>query len=170
MDEQHRREVEQLEREAGRPGARPDEIQRLRNEVVEEILTLRCPGCGRAFYDFDGCLSVACSMDAGGAALGCGEHFCALCLQSCGKGGEGSVNAHRHVPACQFNPTRENFGSAQLVKEAHRERRTRLLRAFLARQRAEVRPPLLAALERDLEYLGMSWQDFAEEDRREVSH
>ena len=56
------------------------EAARLRLEVVENVLTLRCPRCKMAFLDYTGCIALEC--------LNCKAAFCALCLEDCGK------NAH----------------------------------------------------------------------------
>ena len=63
----------------------------LRNKVVNEILTLRCPRCQQAFFDFDGCFSIRCST--------CQCSFCGWCLKDCGS------DAHSHVKTCKFKPT-----------------------------------------------------------------
>jgi hypothetical protein len=55
----------------------------LRNRVVEEILTLHCPRCAQAFFDFEGCFALKCSK--------CPCNFCGWCLEDCGK------DAHPHV-------------------------------------------------------------------------
>ena len=41
-----------------------DEMQRLvlvqRRHVEEELLQIKCPGCGHAFAEFDGCFAIKC--------------------------------------------------------------------------------------------------------------
>jgi hypothetical protein len=72
-----------------------------RLHIVENILTLKCPRCRKAFLDFNGCFALKCEDDdsairgavAGGAG-GCGCGFCAWCLWDCG------ADAHRHVANC----------------------------------------------------------------------
>lgn len=54
------------------------------NELSEE-LTMKCPRCNTAFYDYDGCNALSCSQ------VTCGAAFCALCLKDCGS------DAHEHV-------------------------------------------------------------------------
>jgi hypothetical protein len=137
--------------------------------VVETILELRCPGCKRVFIDFQPgvCFALNCAgADHRGREYGCRNNFCAYCLESCGKDGPGSAVAHRHVANCQHNiaPGKDIFGQPDPVRffeQAQRERRTRMLRAFVARQQPEVRAPLLAALAQDLRDLGMRPGDFA---------
>eukprot|EP00929_Paragymnodinium_shiwhaense_P066224 TRINITY_DN33192_c0_g1_i2.p1 TRINITY_DN33192_c0_g1~~TRINITY_DN33192_c0_g1_i2.p1 ORF type:complete len:1248 (-),score=333.73 TRINITY_DN33192_c0_g1_i2:377-4120(-) len=36
-------------------------VRAVRNHIVEEILTLKCPRCGQAFLDFVGCFALQCS-------------------------------------------------------------------------------------------------------------
>ncbi|GKY91871.1 hypothetical protein MPSEU_000158700 [Mayamaea pseudoterrestris] len=35
---------------------------KLRMRVIDEILTLRCPRCQQAFFDFDGCFAIRCGV------------------------------------------------------------------------------------------------------------
>jgi serine/threonine protein kinase len=60
-----------------------EKVRRLRNIIVERDLTLHCPRCGQAFYDFQGCCALHCKNS-------CGAAFCGLCLTDCGD------NAHNH--------------------------------------------------------------------------
>eukprot|EP00746_Dinoflagellata_sp_MGD_P013279 gnl/MRDRNA2_/MRDRNA2_128630_c0_seq1.p1 gnl/MRDRNA2_/MRDRNA2_128630_c0~~gnl/MRDRNA2_/MRDRNA2_128630_c0_seq1.p1 ORF type:complete len:365 (+),score=62.67 gnl/MRDRNA2_/MRDRNA2_128630_c0_seq1:125-1096(+) len=81
--------ADRRERRASEVGQNKNEdckvFDRLRAEVRENILTLRCPriGCGQAFVDFDGCNAPTCH------ACGCG--FCAICFKDCGE------DAHDHI-------------------------------------------------------------------------
>ena len=61
------------------------------------VLCTRCPGCGGAVLDFDGCFALTCARERYG---GCGTHFCAFCLVVCPQ------DAHAHVAACLENPNR----------------------------------------------------------------
>jgi hypothetical protein len=63
---------------------------RFLSELVDDSLTLRCPACGLAFVDFDGCLALECR---------CGAFFCALCLKHC----DGWHHCHAHVRDCVEN-------------------------------------------------------------------
>jgi predicted outer membrane repeat protein len=56
-----------------------------RAHILEEVLTLKCPRCGQAWLDWDGCMALTCS------AAGCGCGFCGWCLKDCG------ANAHAHI-------------------------------------------------------------------------
>ena len=65
------------------------EVHAARVHLIEDVLTLKCPRCGQAFLDFDGCFALTCSR--------CGCGFCGWCLHDCGD------DAHRHVANCAFN-------------------------------------------------------------------
>ena len=71
------------------------EMLRLRNHIQNKILTLRCPGCEAAFYDFTGCFSVTCET--------CKICFCGYCFKNCG------ADAHPHVLECPENPWPKSY-------------------------------------------------------------
>lgn len=52
---------------------------------LSEKLTMKCPRCSTAFYDYDGCNALRCGQ------IACHAAFCALCLKDCGS------DAHEHV-------------------------------------------------------------------------
>lgn len=60
-----------------------DALSGPRRHIVENILTLKCPRCKAAFFDFTDCLALKC------ATCTCG--FCACCMTDCGQ------DAHAHV-------------------------------------------------------------------------
>ena len=68
-----------------------------RKHIEEEILQMKCPrqGCRQAFYDFDGCFALSCSL--------CPCKFCGWCLQDCG-----DQDAHPHVLICGKVPGGED--------------------------------------------------------------
>jgi len=91
----------------------------LRNKVIEDFLTLKCPRCSKAFLDFDGCFALKCSA--------CPCAFCGWCLQDCG------TDAHPHVIKCSSKP-KENksyFGSFEQFEVAQHKRQQKLLSTFL---------------------------------------
>ena len=49
---------------------------------LSDKLTMKCPRCGVAFDDYEGCNALRCS---------CGAAFCAVCLEDC------QADAHAHV-------------------------------------------------------------------------
>jgi hypothetical protein len=113
--------------------------------LSDSILTLRCPGrgCGTAFFDFEGCFALTCSV--------CRTAFCAWCLKRCGR------DAHDHVRRCGSNrsPDRGFYGTEAQFCDAQRERRTQLLKERLRRVQPALRAPLLDALHAELDGAAM---------------
>lgn len=64
-------------------------LQKNRQHVVDNILTLRCPKCCQAYYDFNGCLSLTCTK--------CKCFFCAKCHHISTNSGAN----HTHVASCK---------------------------------------------------------------------
>ena len=116
---------------------------RLRNKVVNEILTLRCPRCEQAFFDFDGCFSIKCNN--------CPCSFCGWCLEDCGD------DAHPHVRMCKFKAKSADsyFGTRKQFEEIHCIRQKRELDKFLGALPAAERCTLLASLVDDLQDIGL---------------
>ncbi|KAJ1407003.1 hypothetical protein B484DRAFT_206924 [Ochromonadaceae sp. CCMP2298] len=105
------------------------EALRVRTHIVEEILTLKCPRCRKAFVDFEACFALSCSDDRG---HGCGSFFCAFRLALCR-----SEDAHQHVAQCPHNTNEggDVWGPIGNFEEAQRLRRLRLLRSIWGRWR-----------------------------------
>lgn len=119
----------------------------LRNHIVEEILTLRCPRCSCAFLDFDGCFALTCSN--------CKCGFCGWCLKDCG------YDAHAHVKTCPSKPPEARneayFGTKDQFQEAQRKRRRRELIGFLQKlDSVEEQQAALFSLRQDLKDLGLN--------------
>ena len=116
----------------------------LRIEIIDQILTLRCPvkRCRMAFVDFEGCFDLTCS--------GCHVHFCAWCIRHCSP-----TDVHSHVREC---PERSGNGlfHDQRVFEAHqRRRRKQLVLQRLRKETADVRKRALKSLHCDLRDLNI---------------
>ena len=60
--------------------------------AVEESMVTRCPKCGQAFIDFEGCLSLKCSN--------CSSYFCGLCL----KLDKTNQESHQHITDVHEGP------------------------------------------------------------------
>jgi len=119
-------------------------VRAVRNHIVEEILTLKCPRCGQAFLDFVGCFALQCSR--------CPCGFCAWCGAD-----SGGSNAHEHVRGCREKPPGADvfFGSFEQFEAAQRQRRQRLLRQFLPSLDAQTRGAVVQEMRRDLADLGL---------------
>ena len=149
-----------------------DATSRLRNQVIDSILTLRCPhadckkamhfqveeGSGLRLLPWTGCFAVICKDDGGN---GCKKHFCGWCFAPFGAGKEGDSECHRHVVSCAHNtaPGRDVYGgpdALRLFDAALLASRRRALDAFLAKQPAAQRAPLLTSLARELKEAGLA--------------
>ena len=100
--------------------AESQEVERAALHVQNQILTLRCPSCTTAFFDYDGCAALRCGA--------CQATFCALCLTAC----DSSNATHRHVRTCDLNPNPGSyFVQAAQFEAVHRVRKRDLLAAYL---------------------------------------
>lgn len=113
-------------------------VHAARNHIVEEILTLKCPVCGQAYIDFEGCFALKCSRCAAG--------FCAWC----GTGGAG--DAHSHVRQCDHKPPGADiyFGTDEQFQQAQDDRKKRLLKSFLSTLEEETRNAVQVELHTEL--------------------
>ena len=114
----------------------------LRMEVLDDILTLKCPAqnCRQAFHDYDGCAALTCSS--------CKTGFCAYCLDNCGS------DAHAHVARCPERLTDDFFLPLQRFHEHHRVRKGRLIAERLRKEPPAVQRAALRLLKPDLELPG----------------
>jgi hypothetical protein len=124
-----------------------DALARGRSHIINSILTLKCPRCGKAFDGFDGCFALSCSDDAG---HGCGASFCAFCLQQ-------STWLHAHVLTCPHNsiPNGGVFADEAVFEAAQRARRQRLTHQYLHTLSPDLRGQVLAAVEQELQGIGI---------------
>jgi hypothetical protein len=106
--EEMRNELMRLQGESER------RIHRHRLHICENIFTLKCPRCERAFIDFepDHCLALKCDCTSPP------NQFCGWCLKDCGS------DAHPHVRTCPKNLTPGNLfaSSPEQFMTAHRAR------------------------------------------------
>ncbi len=146
VDEALKEQETRLKKEFERIQAIKDEeermAERLRLEIIENILTLRCPGCKCAFIDYVGCAALTCSK--------CNAHFCALCLIDCG------ADAHAHVAHCIDNPTPGNvFISQEQFNKQHSKRRENLIKEKLKNQTEKTKNIICQRMEKDFRDLGI---------------
>jgi len=79
--------------------------QRHRHRIINDILTLKCPHCSVAVFNFTACFAVqhtADDDDFAGPRQGCSRHFCGWCMAPF----EGSRACHDHVKVCVEAPAR----------------------------------------------------------------
>eukprot|EP00953_Heterococcus_sp_UTEX-ZZ885_P030421 16072-Heterococcus_DN1.PRE.1 len=133
-----------LEKEAQ---AALDAATRARAHIIDNIFTLKCLKCGKAFDAFTGCCALLCADTKGN---GCCTSFCAFCLEI------GTIaTIHAHVQSCIYNTTRAVFGNVTVFETAQRARRQRLTHQYLDTLDSALRSSVLAAIETDLRGLGI---------------
>jgi len=123
-----------------------------RNKILEDIFTLKCPRCRKAFLDFDGCFALKCSS--------CPCAFCAWCLTDCGE------DAHPHVmSSCKEKPKdtgRTYFGKKEEFEDSMKKGIVRDLNAYLSTKTASVRGTIRASLADDLKDIGIALSNIYE--------
>eukprot|EP00418_Pyrodinium_bahamense_P074625 CAMPEP_0179102716 /NCGR_PEP_ID=MMETSP0796-20121207/47555_1 /TAXON_ID=73915 /ORGANISM="Pyrodinium bahamense, Strain pbaha01" /LENGTH=214 /DNA_ID=CAMNT_0020800599 /DNA_START=53 /DNA_END=697 /DNA_ORIENTATION=- len=125
--------------------AQEQTVHRHRLHIAEELLTLKCPRCARAFVDFEGCFALKCT--------GCGCGFCAWCLADCGS------DAHGHVATCKQSARRAgHHGSFQEFNAAQGARRRAAVMQYLQTLEADVHADVVAACAQDFADLGLDIQ------------
>jgi hypothetical protein len=120
LEEEKQRREEELQRQL-RMSEEERKINDARNKITEDILTLKCPRCKKAFVDFEGCFALKCNS--------CPCNFCAACLKDCGE------DAHQHVAKCAVclsggGMTGGFFGTREHFKRIHENRRRELVKEF----------------------------------------
>ena len=118
-------------------------IEKHRQHIIENILTLRCPSkrCRAAYFEFDGCLSVMCSK--------CRTHFCAVCHKDCKTSQEG----HRHVLTHTAGQT--YYGTNAQIKQYQNAWRMEEVKKFLKKEPKEEAARVMLSMEREFRDLGM---------------
>jgi hypothetical protein len=111
--------------------------------VLENIFTLKCPRCSKAFLDFEGCFSIKCSS--------CPCHFCGWCLKDC------QTDAHPHVLICDKSLNKNNyFGTESQFQQVSRVRIIAKLKEYLQPKSLTVRQQIVSLLSNDLKDLGIT--------------
>ena len=118
---------------------RDAELMRL--DIVENILTLRCPRCKTAFIDYTGCIALTCGK--------CHAGFCAVCLKDCGN------DAHGHIGTCSENKSNNIYLRETEFKEIHRKKRETLINNKIRGLTQKTKDFLLKKLRKDLDDLGI---------------
>jgi hypothetical protein len=91
-----------------------ERMQRYRREIIDSVLTLKCPRCSSAFVDYDGCDALTCGNPR------CGCNFCALCLAPFRNSAE--CHAHMTGVAHHADGFRGVHGGQQRFTAYHRAR------------------------------------------------
>lgn len=115
------------------------EVMRHVRKIQENILTLSCPSCKAAFFDFDGCAAVTC--------ISCRMEFCGLCLDFT------SSNVRLHVLSCQRNSMQgHSFLNANELLRIHTAVRTDRIQSYFDEKitDAQTKEKVLSIVRRDL--------------------
>mmetsp|Transcript_7847 Transcript_7847/g.19475 ORF Transcript_7847/g.19475 Transcript_7847/m.19475 type:complete len:166 (-) Transcript_7847:129-626(-) len=145
LDIQKRQMKAEFERIQSIADADEREAERVRLEIVDEILTLRCPNpqCGAALQDFSGCFALTCYQ--------CSAGFCGWCVEYW------SHDAHGHVPTCARSLSGGHLCAPfELFERAQVLRKKELIVARLARMKKEARRRALRLLDEDLRHVGVN--------------
>lgn len=142
LKEQETRMIKEQERLVAIIDKEERDAELMRLDVIENILTLRCPRCKTAFIDFAGCAALTCST--------CPCGFCALCLKDCGS------DAHSHIRQC---PEKTNadpyFIPMEDFNESHRKRREDLINNKIKTMSDKARRLFLNRIRKELDDLGI---------------
>eukprot|EP00668_Euglena_longa_P038156 GGOE01049141.1.p2 GENE.GGOE01049141.1~~GGOE01049141.1.p2 ORF type:complete len:278 (+),score=67.21 GGOE01049141.1:54-887(+) len=119
-------------------------VREARQHVTEKLLNLHCPRCSQVFVDFSGCCALTCSR--------CPCAFCAWCGKDCG------ADAHSHVAHCNEKPPGHNdvFATADVWRGQQRQRRQRLVSAYLNSLDVSTRQAVRQEMQRDLAELQLT--------------
>lgn len=111
--------------------------------IRNTILNLSCPHCKTAYFEFSGCMALACET--------CKKHFCGYCHQACST----SRGTHEHVRTCILNETTNGsyYATEAEIEAAQRRYRTRALRKYLGNFKKERQNAIVIELERELKDL-----------------
>ena len=103
--------------------------ERHRLHIINNIMTLLCPHCKMAIFDFVNCFAVKHESDDSHLKYGCGLYFCGWCLAKC----ESSGDCHSHVRKCRHSMNPGNaYGNFPVdFDAAHAKRRKELIRRYL---------------------------------------
>lgn len=145
VDEALKEQETRLRKEFERIQAIQDEdermAERLRLEIIENILTLRCPRCKTAFIDYEGCAALTCGR--------CSAGFCALCLMDCGG------DAHTHVANCPENPGMGLHIALDQFNRHHSKRREQQINEKMKNQTDKTKQLLRKKMDKDFRDLGI---------------
>ena len=124
-------------------------IERHRQHIINNIITLLCPHCGVAVFDFDGCFAVEHRADDPRFRQGCGKFFCGWCFAK----SDSNQSCHLHVKACRYNlHPGTYYGKFQEFNQVNGVRRRNGVAKYLQDNVADakVREEIMEAIQREL--------------------
>lgn len=103
--------------------------ERHRLHIINNIMTLLCPHCKMAIFDFVNCFAVKHESDTDDLKYGCGLYFCGWCLAKFAN----SSDCHTHVRICRHSLRPGNvYGNFPVdFDKAHAKRRKDLVLIYL---------------------------------------
>jgi pyruvate/2-oxoglutarate dehydrogenase complex dihydrolipoamide acyltransferase (E2) component len=142
--------AEERAKEEAAAEASKSAVAKARSHIIDDLLTLKCSRCHKAFEDFDGCFAVHCKDMRG---HGCRAHICAYCLEYSIYAGE----AHRHVRSCSHNTTKDRslYSTRKGFTAAQKQRRTTLVQQYVKTLPLELQLEVVASVQRELADLGI---------------
>ena len=141
LKEQETRLLKKFERIQAIQDKEEQMAERLRLDIIEKILTLRCPRCKLAFVDYEGSAALWCSS--------CKAGFCAFCLKDCGD------DAHAHVANCPENTYRSFYITQDQFNAHHSKRRQDRINDQIKNQTDKTKQILCKKMEKDFRDLGI---------------
>tara|TARA_B110000483_G_scaffold233266_1_gene301826 strand:+ start:276 stop:950 length:675 start_codon:yes stop_codon:yes gene_type:complete len=116
IEEYKQNELDRIKRENSL-----SEVEKARNYIVDNILTIRCPNdrCGAAILDFEGCMALICKR--------CKAGICAKCFEHCGK----DAHAHLRKGECKIDPDKSYFATNEYIANVQSLYKTRKLKEYL---------------------------------------
>lgn len=121
------------------------EVDKHRLEIIDNVLTLKCPRCRLAFLDFSGCSAVTCA--------GCACGFCSFCLEDCGK------DAHQHFYKNKSLCPKEGgkiFSTPKEWTKFQSQRKSRQLHAYLLKLPEAMRKKVADLVAPDCKDIGVT--------------
>ena len=141
VDEFKRLELKRVAEE----GLKSD-LEKAKDHIFENILTLRCPkeGCGMAFIDFTGCLALTCPR--------CKSGICAKCFKQFGS------NAHSHIQRgeCEMDNCRDLFASQTYITQVQKLYKTQKLDAYVKTLAPSVATTILTNYKKEIKEAGVN--------------
>ena len=141
VDEFKRLELKRVAEE----GLKSD-LEKAKDHIFENILTLRCPkeGCGMAFIDFTGCLALTCPR--------CKSGICAKCFKQFG------INAHPHIQRgeCEIDSCKDLFASQTYITQVQKLYKTQKLDAYVKTLAPSVATTILTNYKKEIKEAGVN--------------
>lgn len=122
------------------------ELEKAKDHIFDNILTLRCPkeGCGMAFIDFSGCLALTCPR--------CKAGICAKCFKQFG------INAHAHIQRgeCEIDSCKDLFAPQTYITQVQKLYKTQKLNEYIKTLSPSVATNILTNYKKEIKEAGVN--------------